>query len=109
MSTLPTRWTKGAGETRNIAVDFRGKLRGSEKLTGTPTIVEVTTSALTLTNKAVNVAALTILGETVGIGQALQVRVSGGTAGTDYSIKLTCATDSSPAQTVEDTITLGVD
>jgi hypothetical protein len=108
VSTLPTRHTKGAGETRNIAVDFRGKLRGSEKLTGTPTIVEVTTSALTLTNKAVNTAAVTILGESVGIGLALQVRVSGGTAGAEYEIKFTCATDSDPAQTVEDKIELGV-
>lgn len=89
------------GETRNIAVSFIGKLEDSgELLTGTPTIVEQTSTSLTLSNKAVNTAALTLLGETVAIGKAVQFKVTDGTAGSSPRIRITVSTDSVPAQTL---------
>ena len=90
---------KSVSEVCNVAVDFTDLLDSGELLTGTPTIVEVTTTALTLSDKAVSTAALIINGRTVIIGAALQFKVVGGAAGTEYEIRLTCATNSTPAQT----------
>jgi hypothetical protein len=90
---------KAVSETVNVAVNFQGDLDSGELLTGTPTVVEITTSDLTLANKAVNTAALTILGVSVAIGEAVQFNVVGGTADTTYSIRCTATTDATPAQT----------
>lgn len=98
-----------AGETRMVAVSFIGKLDSGELLTGTPTVTEVTTTDLTLDNKAVNTAALTIDGATVAVGQAIQFSVTGGTAGTTYQITCSCGTDATPAQTLVATVTLVVE
>jgi hypothetical protein len=94
---------RSAGSTRNAAFDFgddEGPLDSGELLTGTPTIVEVSTSALTISNKVVSTAELTINGRTVAIGEAVQCSVTGGTAGTTYTIRVTVDTDSTPAQTI---------
>ena len=99
---------KSVSENVNCAVSFVNLLDSGELLTGTPTIVEVTTSDLTLSNKVVNTAQLTINGETVAIGQAVQFHAQGGTAGTDYDIRITATTDSSPAQTRICRVTLPV-
>lgn len=107
MSTAPQRQSMAQGETRNIAVDFRGKLDSGELLTGTPTVEEVATASLTLTSKAVNTVALTILGETVAIGQAAQFKVVAAAAGL-YTVRLTCATNAVPAQTLVENIKLKV-
>lgn len=95
----PQRYTKADSEVINVAVDVRGLLDDGELATGTPTIVEVTTSDLTIANKAVSSTALTILGESVAAGEAIQCKVSGGTANTSYTIRITFGTDSDPAQT----------
>lgn len=87
-------------EVRNVATSFIGLLDDGELLTGTPTIVEITSTDLTLTNKAVNTSALTINGKTVAVGQAVQFTISTPVANTNYSIRLTAATDSTPAQTL---------
>ena len=100
MSTAPQRQSKTASEVRNVAVSFANVLDSGELLTGTPTVVEVTTSDLTLGSKAVNTAILTINGISTPVGEAVQFNVSGGTAEVEYTIKITCSTDSSPAQTV---------
>ena len=83
------------GETRFHAVSFAGKLDTGELLTGTPTVTEIDTTVLTITNKAVNVAELVINGVTVAIGQAVQCKVvdNGMTAGEEYSMLVTCSTD----------------
>ena len=94
-------------ETLNVAVDMSGKLDGAEVMTGTPTITEVTTSNLTLSNKVVSTAELTINGATVAIGKALQFAVSASTTG-DYTIDLQCGTDSTPAQTLNARVNLSV-
>ncbi len=105
--TVPNLRYKTVDEVRNVAVSFAGKLDVGELLTGTPTIIDAAT-VLTLSNKAVSTAELTINGATVPIGEALQFKVSGGVDGTTYSIELKCATDSTPAQTVETFVSLKV-
>ncbi len=97
-STAPQQQSKTASEIKNAACDFTGKLDTGEVLTGTPTVVEVGTSDLTLSNKVVSTAVLTILGRSVAIGKAVQFSVEGGTAGRSYEILITVDTDSSPAQ-----------
>ena len=81
-------------ETRFHAVSFVGKLDTGETLTGTPTVTEIDTAHLTITNKAVNSTALTINGHSVAIGQAVQCKVvsSAMVAGTTYRILVTCTT-----------------
>lgn len=88
------------GETRLCAVSFAEKLDSGELLTGTPTVTELTTADLTIDNVAVNVAALTVDGESAAIGQAVQFRVAGQQAGTTYSLRVQCGTDATPAQTL---------
>jgi len=95
-----------AGETRNVKIDYTDKLDSGELLTGTPTITEVTSSDLTLANKAVSTAQLTINGATVAIGAAVQFNVTGGTAGTEYKVKIIATSDDSVAQTFTDYVTL---
>jgi hypothetical protein len=108
MSTIPHRQTKTVSEVRNVAVDFRGKLDDGELLTGAPTIAEVTTTNLTFANQAVNTSAIKIRGVSVAIGQAVQFKVSGGTADTTYTIRITVGTTATPAQTLIETVRLQV-
>ena len=105
-STAPQIQSKTASEVRTVAVSFVGKLDIGELLTGSPTVAEVTTTDLTIAAEAVSASALTILGETVAIGKAVTFRVSGGTAGTDYTIRVTVGTDAS--NTVITNVTLRV-
>jgi hypothetical protein len=79
-------------EVNGIAVDMRGLLRQGEVLTGTPTI---TGSGLTLSGEAVSSGPLVINGEAVEAAKAVVFTVTGGTDGTDYSIKVACGTSSS--------------
>jgi hypothetical protein len=96
----PDRPHAATGETNNISVDFTDVLDSGELLTGTPTIVEQDTSDLTITNVAVNTAALTINSRTVAIGMAIQGAVSGQTTtNSPYTLTVTASTDSTPAQT----------
>lgn len=106
-SVVPERRTKTEDEVRNVAVDFTQELDSGELLAGTPTITE-STGDLTISNKAVSTSSLTINGSTVATGGAVQFKVSGGTAGTTYTINIQCSTDSSPAQTVEADVELEV-
>ena len=106
--SAPQIQTIVVGETRNVAVSFAAKLDSGELLTGSPTIVEVTSSDLTITNKVVSTGELTILGETVATGKACTFTVSGPVAGGGltsgryaglYQIKVTPLTNASNAQT----------
>lgn len=95
------------GATRLGACSFVGQLDSGELLTGTPTVAEETTSDLTLANKAVNTAELTLNQATVAIGQAVQFSVSGQLrANSPYTITITVGTDASPAQTLVGKVTL---
>jgi hypothetical protein len=100
-NTAPEVPTLAVGETRNFAVSFVGVLDAGESLTGTPLVTEETTTDLTITNKTISTAALTVNGKPVPIGHAVQFRVSGQlVAGSPYTIKITVSTDATPAQTL---------
>ncbi len=88
-----------AGDVETIAIDYIDQLDTGELLTGTPTIAEVTTTDLTLSNKAVSTGTLTILGRTVSPGKAVQCTVSGQQAGTTYTIRVTVSTDATTPRT----------
>jgi hypothetical protein len=104
------RGEMSAGAARNVAIDYTSELaKTGELLTGTPTITEVTTSDLTLSNKAVSTASLTILGETVAIGKAVQFKVSAGSGLLgQYTVRITVSTDATPAQTFVDDYVLDI-
>lgn len=100
LSTAPERPSAPVGEVNGFSASFVGKLDSGELLTGTPTVVEVTSTDLTITNKVVNSVALTINNKTVAIGNAVQFKVTGHLLATlNYTIKITVVTDSSPART----------
>lgn len=96
--------SKTVSETRNVAVSFAGVLDDGELLTGTPT---VSATGVTVSGAAVTSAAMTILGESVPAGEAVKFAVTGGTAGR-YVIAVTCATNSTPAQSLRGSVTLDV-
>lgn len=91
--------TKTVSEVVNIALDFQDYLDDDELLSGTPTAVEVTSSDLTISSVARNSTSTTINRRAVGANEAVTCRVSGGVAGTDYVIRITCGTDASVPQT----------
>ncbi len=99
---------KGSNETRNVAVSYADKLESGELLTGTPTITEVTSSDLTLSNKIVSTGSLTINGVSVSAGQAITFTVAGGTSSTVYTIRIQCGTDATNAQTFDDHVKIEV-
>lgn len=107
--TAPQIPTKTESEVLNGAISFVNRLDSGELLTGTPTITELTTSDLTITNNAVSTAQLTINNETVAIGQAVQYTVSGGNANTTYTLIVSCGTDSTPGQTLYGRVQIYVD
>ena len=95
----PQIHSKTESEIRNAAYDFTDALEDGELLTGTPT-VEDPADGLTIDNVRVNTAAIEILGVEVAVGKAVQWRVSGGTAGTTYTLDIEADTDATPAQTL---------
>lgn len=95
-----------AGDTEVVSIDYGNHLDSGELLTGTPTVTEVTTSDLTLANKAVSTAALTINNQAVAVGEAVQFSVTGQVAGTEYTIQITVSTDATVARTFVRRITL---
>lgn len=107
-STAPQRQTMSAGETRLVSVDFTGKLDSGELLTGAVTTA-ISPSGPTISNAAVSTAELTINGETVAIGQAVQFKITSVTAGTTYTVTVTVGTDSTPAETLQGAVMIVVD
>ena len=96
----PQVYQIAASETRMVSVDFGPLLETGELLTGTPTLDEINSADLTLASGQVNTGALTIDGESVAIGEAVQFLVSGAQADTSYVVRVTCGTDASLAQTI---------
>jgi len=90
--TLQGLPTISVGDTDIQSVDLQDYLDSGETFTGTPTVVEITTTALTLSNKTVNAAAITVQGRTVAIGAAIQFKVSGQQAGVTYKLQITGTT-----------------
>lgn len=114
MSIAPQRPFKSVSGIRNVAVSFSEMLDAGELLSGTPTITEVAgtgspTTDLTLSNKVVSTAELTINDVAVPTGEAIQFSVTGGTvANSPYSITISVGTDATPAQTLIGTVVLTV-
>lgn len=98
----PQTYEVSAGATRIVRVNVTRDLDSGVTLTGTPTVVEVTTTALTLANKKVNTATYveSHSGTTVAIGKAVEFTVTGGVAGTTYTVRITVSTTSTPAETL---------
>ncbi len=103
--TAPDVQFKSTTEVRLAAVSFLDKLRSGELLTGTPTAAA---TGLTIANVANNTSALTIDGRSVAANQAVQFKITGGTASTAYTILVTATSDSSPAQTFKGLVKLFV-
>ena len=106
-NTAPETADASVGGVLLGSVSYAGTLDSGELLTGTVTIIEVTSADgavvsgdLTISNAAVNTAALVINNKSVAIGQAVQYKVIGQQAGESYILRIVVATDSSPAQTL---------
>lgn len=84
--------TKHPDETLIPGVDFTAfGLSSSETLTGTPSITPPT--GITTSSPSVNAATFTNKkGGTVAIGKGVVFTLTGGTAGTDYDIEVSCGT-----------------
>lgn len=84
--------TISVGDTDTQSIDLQDYLDEGETFTGTPTVVELTTAHLTLSNKAFNASEITVAGREVAIGMAIQFKVSGQQAGMTYRIQSTGTT-----------------
>jgi len=86
---------KQPAESIKYAIDFTNLLRDGETLSTLTSILEVGTSALTLTEKAINTVALTKRsGNVMAIGKGVEVRVAGGADGVTYRIEAIAVTSS---------------
>ena len=88
----------GVNEDFNGAYSVVKRLDAGELLTGTPTVVELGSSDLTIGDKLVNTAELTIEKRVVAVGKAIQFSCTGHVAGRTYRLRCLCGTDSTPAQ-----------
>jgi hypothetical protein len=89
--TAPQIGSKTAAETRNVSVSFLSRLDSGELLTGTPTIA-VSPSGLTLGEPAVNQTSQYVNGRLHAAGTVVKFQVSGGSAGTVYTVSVYCDT-----------------
>ena len=108
-----------------VRINGMNALDDGASFTGTPTIAEIATfdsvlvdddgqilledgdllgqeNELLLANRAVNSAAYVsaVSGITVPVGKGIEFTASGGSANTTSTIRATCSTDSSPAETL---------
>lgn len=96
---LPQRPVLSQGDIDVCSVDFQDWLDNDETLTGTPTVTEVTTADLTLSNKQVNTVPVYIDGRYVGTGKAVQWKVSGQLSGRTYTIQVTTTSNAAVPRT----------
>lgn len=100
---------KRADEVRTFTVEFSGKLHADELLSGTPTVEEVGTSALTISGPELTVSPSDIFAKIfIPTGIGVQFTVAGGIAGNTYTIRITAGTDATSAQTLIQEETLRV-
>ena len=92
-------YEKAKGGIRTCAVSFDNELDTDELFASGAFAAEITSSDLTIDNIQIGSAAKVINGVSVGASRWIAFRVSGGTAGTTYSIRVGGVTDASPAQT----------
>lgn len=95
---------------RNVAVDMRASMRGSEVLVDPPTVAELNTppSGMTFSSIAVNLTTIEVRGRDVPPGGAVQFKVSDIANAGDWEIEVTCATNSTPSQSLKESFILRV-
>ncbi len=81
-----------AAAARTFTWDASSELLGTDTLTGTPTITVSPSAGVTLSNKTVNASIITIDTTSVAIGEGVQWKGTGWTAGTLYEFSLSCGT-----------------
>lgn len=92
LTAFPPR-QKDPGETRNVLVNMTGCLDEDAEIDEKiASITSVTCVGLNISNPQVTTVERLIDDEHVEAGKAIQFIVSGGTAGTDYSIKVVVVT-----------------
>jgi len=101
---LEHQWEVSVGDTDHGAIDCTPYLDDGETVTGTPTAEEQDSTDLTISSVAASTAALTILGETVAIGKAIQFTFSGQAIRTTYVVRVTFATSASRTKVVDQII-----
>ena len=96
----PQTQRKKVSDLETVAVSFADLLDTGETLATLTSVLELTTTDLTLGDKAISTAVLDILEESTAIGEAVQFSVDGGTAGGGvggvYQIQIKVVTDSTP-------------
>ena len=101
---MPIAWpihpsTLSIGSVRRCHVDLSHELASTELLSGTPTVVEVGSSQLTITDVTVSTVPETVDGETVAIGKAVLFTCQCATEGV-YVVMVSVQTSSRPTQQV---------
>ena len=82
-------WKAGEGAVDFGAVDYTPMLDAPEELTGTPTVVELDSSDLTISNVAINTSVIPdLLGQDVQPGHAVTFHFEGMLAGKQYRISV---------------------
>lgn len=92
---------KGSTESVLFGFDFGPLLNAGETLTGTPTLSS-SPSGLTIGTPAVKSTSWVdyLTGETIAANEGYQARISGGTAGSDYTLTATATTSDSNTRVI---------
>ena len=101
---MPIAWpihpdVLSVGSIREVHVDLSSELANTELLVGTPTVVEVGTSQLTITDVSVSTVPETVDGETVAIAKAVTFTCQCAVEGV-YTLVVSVQTSSRPTQQV---------
>lgn len=92
--------TVAAGEVRNGKISLANLLDSGESLSGTPTIVELGSTDLTISSVGKSTGTLEINGVSVTSGHAVVFKATGFVGPKQYRLKVTADTNSTPAQTL---------
>ena len=103
--TLSELYYVSTGDIELVLVDCADHL-GTETISGTPTMTEITTTDLTISSVQATTAALTIKGRSVTAAQAVQALVQGFVAESTYNLKMTAVTHGSPSRTFSRQLTM---
>lgn len=92
--TLRHKPAKSPDDVRLGQVNFNPILvaAATTALSGSPAAVSVGSTEITVSGVGYNSTAVTIRGQTVPAQQAVQFTVAGGTAGSEYTVKVTAYT-----------------
>ena len=83
------------------SVSYVGEIDDGETLSGTPTVTEVTTSDLTISNVAIGTTARTINKKSVAANKYVTFFVKDQVSGKTYTVDVRCGTSSDPAQNIK--------